>query len=328
MKLLISLTAFAAVASATGASQAAEIPLPADLQFPEGVGVDAEGTLFVGSITTGAIARFEQGAPRSEIFIPPGQLVHGAAVGVQVDQRKNLLWVCDASPFTPVASDLVGFDLDSGAERVRHALPVVGDTVICNDITIDRKGDVFVTESFSGRVYRLRRRRAFRTNSFELWSDDPLLVTDGTTGFGANGIAFARGMIFVVNFDTGTLVGIRRGRNGSARQGFAVPLYDLSGEPTRLVAPDGLLSVGARTLVVVQNDSSGAESGLKRVTLFREKGRLIGQLETIATLDTPATAVRFKDIIWATESQFDHLFGFDPNPPTTPFRLVGVPFRR
>ncbi len=106
-------------------------PLPADVPFPEGVVADRQGRLYVGSLTTGAVARFDRGSDSGEVWLAGGRLERGA-IGLAVDDWRNILWICDASPFDSEAAALVGFDLKTRVRVSTHPLPVgFGGEVIC-----------------------------------------------------------------------------------------------------------------------------------------------------------------------------------------------------
>ena len=83
--------------------------LPADVPFPEGIAVDRDGTLCVGSLTRGSIARLLPGKEHAEILVPEGLMEHGA-IGLRIDRHRNLLWACDGSPFLPISSALIGIN--------------------------------------------------------------------------------------------------------------------------------------------------------------------------------------------------------------------------
>ncbi|MEO1335688.1 MAG: hypothetical protein AAFV29_08585, partial [Myxococcota bacterium] len=212
--------------------------LPDEVAFPEGVAATRRGTLFIGSLTTGAIAKIRPNSTEGEVWLPSGTL--DGAVGLAVDQRRQVLWVCESVPTQPDASTLVGFDLRTREVVARHALPLNGPAVFCNDVVVDRRGDIFLTESSLGQVFRIDRRDALTDSEPELWSADPLLAPVNAGGFGANGLLVNRREVFVVNFDTASLVRIpRQGRRG-AGEGRVIPLFDDTGHPTSLTGPDGL----------------------------------------------------------------------------------------
>jgi sugar lactone lactonase YvrE len=82
-------------------------------------------------------------------------------LALRVDSRRRILWAatgwlpqcerCEASDKNKTA--LLAFDLESGALKQRIESPVPG---LLGDMTISRKGEVYVSEGISGAVLRLR----------------------------------------------------------------------------------------------------------------------------------------------------------------------------
>ena len=82
-------------------------------------------------------------------------------LALRVDSGHGLLWVasgwlahcarCDKADEGKTA--LISFDLHSGAQRQKIEAPVKG---LLGDMTIGRAGDIFVSESIHGAVFRLR----------------------------------------------------------------------------------------------------------------------------------------------------------------------------
>ena len=299
------------------------LSIPEQVPFPEGVAARRNGDLFVGSLTTGAIARLSPRNGRAEVWLSGGILERGA-IGLTVDRRRRVLWVCDASTFEPVASALVGIDLRTRAVVARHALPTDGHPVLCNDVSVRPGGDIFMTDSFGGRILRVLRKDALRDTPAEEWSVSPLLAAPNEPPFGANGIVATRRAIFTVNFNTGTLIRIpvrRRGRAGVAK---AISLFDRDGHPTRIMGPDGLTVSGFGELLVVENGVFGGPNRLTRIELEFKRGDFRGYLYPLATgLNIPTTVAIAGDVAWVVEGQLDHFLGLDPSPPD-PFQLVGV----
>jgi hypothetical protein len=68
------------------------IALPGPAYYPEGIAAGPGGTLYVGSIGTGAIVRIPPGSSTPETFLPPRPAF--ATYGMAVDAPRGLLWVC------------------------------------------------------------------------------------------------------------------------------------------------------------------------------------------------------------------------------------------
>jgi sugar lactone lactonase YvrE len=289
--------------------------------FPEGISVDEDGNFFVGSVATGAIVRASLGEGTLTMPFDTSDLV--GVVGMIV--HEGALFACHSSTTMPVA-EIVGFDLESGDELVRHPFPTEDDDLtqgsgFCNDLAFDADGNLYATDSFGdsatnptatrqSRIIRVPADDVMTDGSAEVWLEHAgFMVTD--TQFGLNGIdADGSDRIFVVRSQGGAIYEIPIESDGSA------------GEPAQLVTQvalasgDGLKFQGD-SLLVVQS------STLTRVALPGGE---------VTTLTPPALATEFLTTFavfgsaaWVVEGQLDHLLGLDPSPPELPFRVVRVP---
>ena len=109
-----------------------------------------------------------------------------------------------------------------------------------NDVTLDKRGNVYATDTSRGAVWRISPR-----GSAEVWADHPLLKGSGAFGFGfpigANGIALRHNTIIVANTERGLLVALPIEPDGSA--GAPTVLA----ESPALVGPMGSLSMSTAT---------------------------------------------------------------------------------
>jgi sugar lactone lactonase YvrE len=168
-------------------------------------------------------------------------------LGVLADDKTNTLWVCQnatgGSDGAPVAGQtaLRSFDLKSGAAKGTYPLPPNGG--VCNDIAVAADGAVYVSESFRGRVHRLKP----GATQLEVWAaSEQMNVIDG--------LAFlADGSLYVNDFATGKLFRIPVDKDGSAG---AIVAIETS---IALVRPDGLRGVGPRTLIQAEQQGRVTE---------------------------------------------------------------------
>ena len=102
------------------------------------------------------------------------------------------------------------------AGRVFARLPGTGAIVFPNGVTLDKEGNVYVTDTILGAVWRV----PARGGTAQLWYQSALLVGSGIFGFGiplgANGIAFRQNAIVVGNTEGARLVRIEIEPDGSA----------------------------------------------------------------------------------------------------------------
>jgi sugar lactone lactonase YvrE len=225
------------------------ISLPGADAFPEGIAAAADGTLFIGSIATGKIWRVAEGSTEAEEFVADGVLARGA-LGMKVDERRDILWVCDSNPAGPAGGSIVGINLSDAEVAVRHDM---SGNALCNDIVVDPAGNLWATDSFGGSIYRVPAAVASSNAAASLWLTHPLLqVAPG--GFGANGIALAGHRLFVSVTGPGTLVRIDPSSDEPEDTIETVTLIErgASGSVT-LSGPDGVYALSSTELLVVEN---------------------------------------------------------------------------
>jgi serine beta-lactamase-like protein LACTB, mitochondrial len=133
----------------------------------EGTAWDAKTrTLFLSSLYKRKIVAIGPDG-RARDFIASGQDGIGPVVGIEVDPVRRGLWAASMvlqeagiplSDTTFLAHGLLyHYDVDTGRLRRRYVLPPVGGRRHgFNDVTVMPNGDVYVTDSQSGGVYRLK----------------------------------------------------------------------------------------------------------------------------------------------------------------------------
>jgi len=127
---------------------------------------------------------------RQNTWIKPGAFGSRSTLGVLVDERSNLLWVCSndmsgmgvPGPSSIPGSFLKGFDLATGEGKVSAALP--GSHILCNDMTIAADGSIYVTNSRAPQILRLKP----EGKELEVWLEDKQFDPP-KDGAGLDGIA-------------------------------------------------------------------------------------------------------------------------------------------
>ncbi|MCY1032158.1 hypothetical protein OV207_11870 [Corallococcus sp. BB11-1] len=278
-----------------------EVQLPGADFYPEGLAAASDGTLYVGSVGTGAIARARPGELGAHVFVP-GRAAFGV-YGLAVDEAHDTLWACTYDDALPPAqpAHLAAYALGTGELKASHALP--GASGFCNDVTLDAVGNVYATDTFANTVVRL----ALGGDALTTWASDAAFAPTAEGNFTLNGIAFDKsGGLYVVKSDTGTLFFIAIQPDGSAAAPVTIPVAPA------LESPDGLEWVDAQRLLVVENAPGRASI----VTLTGGTGTA----EVLANgFVEPTAATLTEEGAWVLEGQLGFLFG-GPGAPSLPFR--------
>jgi sugar lactone lactonase YvrE len=170
--------------------------LPAGAANPEGIAVDKHGTVYVGTFAVTAAA----GSPgRLFVFDRDGDLKRE----LNPTGSSNLLLAVDINPVTDDLlvvdfgnKTVLRVDRHSGAATVFTTIPG-GAAAGPNAIAFDRAGNVYISDSFQGVIWRT----GPHGGAPLAWVSSPLLTTTGTPPFGANGLDFNRRetALFVAN---------------------------------------------------------------------------------------------------------------------------------
>jgi len=244
---IVAIVAFSTFAPIAGAQSRPDVTIADTAVQAENLTSSRDGTLYFGSMTKGTIYRAAPGASRAEPWILASTAGLTRVLGVLADDRTNTLWVCqnatDGRSGAPVTGQtaLRSFDLKSGAAKGTYPFPP--NSGVCNDIALSSDGTAYVSESFGGRVHRLKP----GASALDVWArDSAMSVIDG--------LAFlADGSLYVNNFMSGKLFRIPVNADGSA--GALVPIET----SMPFVRPDGLRATGPKTLLQAEQQGRVAE---------------------------------------------------------------------
>src|SRR3954470_16594249 len=186
---LLSLFALAWATSLATAQDRTEITVEDAAAAPENLTSTRDGTVFFGSTAKGTIYRALPDKSQAVAWIPGDKAKLTNVLGLLADEKSNTLWVCDNAPFgrgTPPAGlpALRSFDLKTGEAKGTFAAPGGG---VCNDVAIASDGSAYTSDTFGGRVLRLKP----GAKGLEVWASGPELR-------GVDGLSFlADGSLYV-----------------------------------------------------------------------------------------------------------------------------------
>ena len=224
-------------ATTTALAQVPAHPVATLYAQPEGIAITQDGDIYVSLAFVGDIVELKKDG--STRLITTLNVGNGFLVGLAVD-RRGLIYAALAS-----------FDENAGVWRVNPrtgeaklfaSLPFDAVKGVFNALAFDRHGNLYVTDSTGGLVYRIDDK-----GKATLWSDSPLLRGRDPDPFGANGIVVLRGKVYVGITDAGVVVEIPIESDGSAG-----PARDWVQDDS-LGGTDGLAADVAGNLYVVSN---------------------------------------------------------------------------
>jgi sugar lactone lactonase YvrE len=270
--------------------------LPETDLITEGLAYDTRTrAFFVSSVRKRKVVRRDADGTVSDFTRPTDNLM--SVVGLAVDARERALWLTTAAfpqmeGFDKKAdagrSQLLEYDIDHGTVRRRLPPPLASASL--SDLALGPRGDVFVSDPATGRVYVLRRGRLQLA----------VLVDEGPIG-SAQGLAPAPDgrFVFVADYTQGV-----------------VRVDTVSGATLLLPGPADAALTGIDGLVWTPGGLVGVQNGLRphrvvRLRLDRTRSRII-RVETLERnhpdFDEPTLAtVVDGDVYYVANSQYDRI---------------------
>ena len=147
---------------------------PALGELPEGVAVDKRGDVFFSVSPLGQVRKLDRDGSVSLLaqVVPPGS--GNGTIGMAIDAPGNV-YVATAT-FDPATSGVYKIARDGSFAR----LPGTGAITFPNGIALDKNGNVYVTDTIGGAVWRVPANGGSATK----WFESPLLLGDGSFNFG------------------------------------------------------------------------------------------------------------------------------------------------
>jgi hypothetical protein len=283
-------------AIAQNATVETPIELPANFQYPNGIARASDGTLYVGSITSGQILRITPDG--TEAFFPGNDQVF-AATTLRLDESRGLLW--GSSP------DFLGtrgangetvrrpprvFAIDIRSGDIVHLIPVP-EGGFSNDIALDSAGGVYITDSTLARIYYL----APGTEQLQTWATDERFRAER---IGLGGIARrSDGVLVVGHYSNGTLFKVTPQPQGQ-------PTVEVIALERQIENPDGMQFAPDGSLILTEGAMESGNGRLLRINIS-SSGTEPNPIETLASdLKSPVNLTLAGREIWVTESQIRH----------------------
>ncbi len=296
-------------------SEPHSIELPADFAYPNGITHRPDKTFYIGSVTSGDILSIAPDGVIATVFRATDDVFAGTSL--RFDPLTKLLWV--ASP------DFLGEEVNGEIIRRPHRIAAIDisrsevvwssampEAGFANDIALDGRGGVYITDSVRDRVLHLKKPGA----PFETVASDPLMAPGD---LGPAGIAVApNGDLIIGLYSDGALLRVKPGLDGTPIQVTPLPLA------RKLENPDGLTFASDGRLLVLEGAVQSGEGKLLAIDLSSQVPHTIHIL--MENLESPLNLTVIGNSVALTESRIRHLL-VDDSSLTVPetFRVVKVP---
>jgi sugar lactone lactonase YvrE len=279
-------------------AQAQRIEFKAPLTYPEGIVYDYKTDVFyVSSVHHATIGKVDRKGNYSAFY---SDSTLKSTYGMKIDPSANRLWVCagDAnySQYKDAATHkkmikVVALELSTGNKLKEIDLSSLQEGQhFANDMALDNKGNVYITDSYSPVIYRVD-----NSNTPSVFAKNNWFMS---VGVGLNGIAWhPNGFLVVANNGSGCLLKV-----------------DLS-DPSRVSkvqidqffpGADGLLFDDQDNLVLVQNKGTNKIFKLSSNDNW-SSAKVIGATPAKDMFSYPSTATAAGKEIWVMNSKLNEL---------------------
>jgi len=229
--------------------------LQASCPFPEGIAVDARGFVYASSFAFAPTARIcvldRQGRLVHQIPVAAGPGGVASLLGMLLVPGEGL-YVTDFADGVAPHGRLLRIDAHGRVDLVTDGFAAP------NAVAVDRRGRLYVSDSFAGTITRVAPDGSGRVT----WASDVRLTTKGQPPFGANGLAFDASGAFLYVANTGDSAVLRipvRGDGGAGPLEVFARGADLdvaTGSAQSLHGADGIAFDAAGNLWVCANQAN------------------------------------------------------------------------
>lgn len=301
---------------------------PAESSFPEGVAWHPGKQAFLVSSLRGGSVGLVDLSGGYRVFADDARLITTSGIVLDAPRRRVLVanedvGVSPRSTEQSLHRTAQVFELDWESGKVRRVYdfsPLSQGSTLSNDLTVDAKGNIYVTDSFQPQIYKVDH----ASGSVSVWLRDARLKpenSDPATGLlpNLNGIVYhPQGFLLAGDYVRGKL--------------WRIPLHDPGAFtevalPQRLKGPDGLLLKNARTLAAVETAQAADGSGMQSFVSLLVSRDNWQSAELASRRELPgtqgATTVTLRDgQLWVVNSRFPQLFGNPKAHAVTGFELL------
>jgi sugar lactone lactonase YvrE len=193
---------------ACSAQNPSEILIKSPGLYPEGIAYSSKTeSFYVSSILQGKILKVDKNG-NTTVFAENKQLI--STLGIEIDEKRNRLIICNSDPGMGMKSsestkgmlgEVIIYNLKTGKKiKTVNLSQLIKGPHLINDITLDKKGNIYATDSFSPAIYKINTQGEISI----LIQDSKFAPTPKS--FGLNGLVYhPNGYLIVGKYNVGTL---------------------------------------------------------------------------------------------------------------------------
>ena len=293
--------------------------------YPEGLVYDHKSEVFyTTSVAHGKIIKIDKYG-NSSVFVDDKGLI--STIGIELDRKRNRLIVCNSDPGVGIKSSgttkgklasVVFYNLKTGKKEKHFDLASIAPTGghLANDVTMDDKGNLYITDSFAPIIYKVSKQ-----GEVSIFINDQRLAAPTGT-FGLNGLVYhPEGFLIAAVYNGGKLFKIPIDKPSDLKQ---IQLGDKQ-YPTI----DGVLLLDNKTIALTSNNLTGADFP-SAVYQIKTSDNWISA-KTTSVFKTgrtfPTTLVKVEEDVFVLKTKLHVLFGGN-NPVAQEFEITKVDFSK